>query len=379
MNTKEKKLEESSMEFMQQILSEAQEHSNDVGFKQLKEVVEGKASDQKEFSPTKKPTPKATPVTLYDDIVDDYGDNIENEEFVSDDFDTPHDIIPLPSKGLIYKSVKSKIPVSYLTASDEDYITSPNLYLDGKIIDLLLNKKILDKSINPLDLCKGDRDAIIVWLYASGYGPHFPISVKDPESGETFSTEANLSKLEFKPFNLIPDGMGYFTFILPKSKDEIKFRFLTHRDELVYSKLLEKMNPNFKKVAVKTSISSIKDIVESEKGLEVKRKVELNKAIESIESYLKTIESDETTLHLKNITFLLERSIVSINGNTDKAFIKSYISAMPVIDSLAIRKHINENTPGVDFNITIERPESLGGGSINTFLEFDSTIFLHVS
>ena len=376
MNTKEKALEKSSMEFMQEILAEAQQHNNDVGIKQLKEISEKELDEPKL---TKKIKTKEAPVNIYDEIVEEYGNNIENEEFISDDFDTPHDIIPLPSKGLIYKSVKGKIPVAYLTALDEDYITSPNLYLDGKIIDLLLNKKILDKSINPLDLAKGDRDAIIVWLYASGYGSKFPIIVKDPETGESFNAEADLSKLEFKPFNLVPDNMGYFSYTLPKTQDNIKFRFLTHRDELMYSKLLEKMNPNFKKLAVKSGLSNIKDIIESEKNMDVKKKVELNKAIESIELYLKTIDGDETTLHLKNISFLLERSIVSINGNTDKSFIKSYVSTMPVMDSLSLRKYIRENTPGIDFNITIERPESLGGGSINTFLEFDSTIFLHVS
>lgn len=378
---KNKELEKTTTEFMQSLLTEAEEHHNEASIKLLKEVVKNKTSDLAEITPKSKSTskPKMDPINSYDSIIEDYGEIIENEEFISDDFEVPHDIIPLPSKGLIYKSVKSKIPVAYLTASDEDYITSPNLYLDGKIIDLLLNKKILDKTINPLDLCKGDRDAIIVWLYASGYGASFPISVRDPETGERFNVDADLSNLDFKEFNLTPDVNGYFNFTLPKTKDEIKFRFLTHRDELVYTKLLEKMNPNFKKVAVKSNISSIKDIIESEKNLDSKRKLELNKAIESLDSYLKSIESDDTTLHLKNITFLLERSVMSINGNSDKAFIKSYISTMPVYDSLALRKYINENTPGVNFNITVERPESLGGGPVNTFLEFDSTIFLHVA
>jgi len=46
---------------------------------------------------------------------------------------------------------------------------------------------------------------------------------------------------------------------------------------------------------------------------------------------------------------------------------------------MALRKHINENTPGIDFKITVERPESLGGGSFETFLELDSTIFLNIT
>ena len=70
---------------------------------------------------------------------------------------------------------------------------------------------------------------------------------------------------------------------------------------------------------------------------------------------------------------------MSINGNSDKTYIKKYINQMPAMDSSSIRRYISENTPGVDFKIMVERPESLGGGSFETFLELDSTIFLNIS
>ena len=47
-----------------------------------------------------------------------------------------------------------------------------------------------------------------------------------------------------------------------------------------------------------------------------------------------------------------------------------------VRDSSALRKYIVDNEPGVDFNIEVERPESLGGGSVNMFLSIDQYIFL---
>ena len=49
---------------------------------------------------------------------------------------------------------------------------------------------------------------------------------------------------------------------------------------------------------------------------------------------------------------------------------------MNVRDSSALRKYISDNEPGVDFNIEIERPESLGGGSVRMFLSIDQFIFL---
>ena len=47
------------------------------------------------------------------------------------------------------------------------------------------------------------------------------------------------------------------------------------------------MNPNFKKVAVKSNISSIKDIIESEKNLDQKRKAELKPYKPNVKGYLK--------------------------------------------------------------------------------------------
>ena len=90
-----------------------------------------------------------------------------------------YDVLPLPSNGECYAHKKNRIPVSYLTASDENIIASPNMYRDDVIIDTILSRKVLDKDIDVRDLCKGDRDAIILWLRATGYGSDFPIIAKN--------------------------------------------------------------------------------------------------------------------------------------------------------------------------------------------------------
>ena len=51
---------------------------------------------------------------------------------------------------------------------------------------------------------------------------------------------------------------------------------------------------------------------------------------------------------------------------------------MNVQDAAAYRRYILANEPGVDFNIEVERPESLGGGSIKSFLRLDQFIFINV-
>jgi hypothetical protein len=69
---------------------------------------------------------------------------------------------------------------------------------------------------------------------------------------------------------------------------------------------------------------------------------------------------------------------MSVNGNTDREYIKNYIENMKANDAVYYRKYANENIPGVDLNITVPIPESMGGGSFDTFLSIGETIFINV-
>ena len=44
---------------------------------------------------------------------------------------------------------------------------------------------------------------------------------------------------------------------------------------------------------------------------------------------------------------------------------------------LEYRKYIIDNEPGIDYNIKVKRPDSLGGGYIDTFLQLDQFIFIY--
>ena len=52
---------------------------------------------------------------------------------------------------------------------------------------------------------------------------------------------------------------------------------------------------------------------------------------------------------------------------------------MSAKDSLMLRRYILDNEPGVNFEIEVERPMSLGGGSFKTFLEWDDNVFLNIA
>lgn len=295
------------------------------------------------------------------------------------DFNSSFDVIPLPSKGECYENNLKTISVSYLTANDENMIVSPNLYRDGMIMDYLLNAKIRNENVDPDDLLDGDRDAIILWLRATGYGTDYPITVTDMNTGVDFETTLDLTKIKHKPFNLIGDENGHFDFTMPFSKDKIKFRFLTHGD----IKRIEQID-NEEKVSVKQArlveiCNTLEDFIENDTEIGRDLKLKLYEAKRNIRKWADELNVDEEIGYTHKLTNRLELSIVSVNGNTNREYIAEYVLKLNPRDALALRRYINDNEPGLDFNVEVEKPESLGGGSMPVFLSLDEYIFLNIA
>ena len=294
-------------------------------------------------------------------------------------FSESFDVIPLPSKGECYEGNMSTIAVSYLTANDENMIVSPNLYRDGLILDYLLKAKIKNGNIDPDDLLEGDREAIILWLRATGYGTQYPITVTDTKTGVDFDTVVDLTQIKHKPFVLKGDGFGCFDFTLPISKDEVKFRFLTHGDIKQIESIDKDEQSNVKKERLLRIVEELNDFIENDDELSKEEKVKLYEAKRNISKWCDKINVDNDMGYTHTLTNRLELSIVSINGEEDREYISNYVQNMNVRDALALRKYINENEPGLDYTVTVERPESLGGGSMPVFLSLDEYVFLNIA
>ncbi len=287
-----------------------------------------------------------------------------------------YDVIPLPSKGECYPNKMSTIPVGYLTAYDENLIAAPNLYKDGQLFDYLLKEKIMT-NVNPASLLEGDRDAIILWLRATGYGNEFPITATDNETGENFESIVDLSKIKFKDFKLKGDENGWFDFKLPVSGDLIKFRFLTHQDILNLNSIDETENSILKKFRLKQLITTLNDLVEDDdSGKAMKKRI--FESIRTLEEWEESLDDSELAF-TNSITNRMELSVMAVNGVTDRNFIANYVRNMKVKDSSSLRRYINENEPGLDYNIEVEKPASLGGGSTEVFLSLDQYVFLNIT
>ena len=291
---------------------------------------------------------------------------------------TAFDLIPLPSKGMPYRHKTDRLQVSYLTANDENMFVSPNLYRDNLLIDYLLNEKILDAGIEPSELLDGDRDAIVLWLRATGYGNEFPITATDKATGVEFESIIDLSTIKFKDFNLVSDERGWFTYILPACGDEIKFKFLNHREVEELKNLDAVESPASVRKRLETISNDLRMFLDNDDTLNKAQKTKLYEACRDIEDWQENID-DDGVYFTNTLTNRLEAQVMAVNGNTNRSYMSEYVKKMNVRDSLAIRKYINENEPGLDFNIEVEKPQSLGGGSQTVFLPLDQFVFLNIA
>lgn len=246
----------------------------------------------------------------------------QNTQSEDTSLQVPYDLIPLPSEGVLYTGKQKSIEVEYLTAMDENILTSQNLLMNGKFVDVLLKRKIKNKDIDPKNLLIGDRNAILIWLRATGYGEKYPVTITT-EDGEDFESEVDLTTLKQKPLGATPDENGLFDFELPMSKKKVKFRLLTAKDE-----------------------------------------DELNKRIEA--------QKKRKSEYTDTVTHKLGLQIMGVDGRTDKQWIFNYVRVMPARDSLALRKYINEIEPGMDLSVSIEGP---GGEPLDTFLVIGPDFF----
>lgn len=289
-----------------------------------------------------------------------------------------YDVIPLPSDGQCYSHKIGRLAVAYLTASDENLIASPNMYRDGKVIDVILDRKILDKRVRPNELCKGDRDAVILWLRATGYGSRFPITATNPDTGKKYDIDFDLNQLKYLPFNLKGDKDGLFTYTT-ENGTEIKFKIMNYSEEEKLREGLNSDRDSLNKLKIITHIEAIKDYLKNIDISNETDKSDANDCISDLNDIInENIKNRDVNQYEEVITKQMIAYTMSVNGNTDRKYIENYINNMRAKDAYAYRSYVMNNIPGVDFNITINIPESDGGGSFTSFLGLDDTIFLNI-
>ena len=220
----------------------------------------------------------------------------------------PFDEITIPSRGIFYDNKKSTFLVKYITAKEENLLTSPTLIDSGKAIEMLMSSCLLDWEGEVENLLIGDRDAFMVYLRSTSYGDKVSFKYVCPNCKKESETSFNLSSLEMKEFHSedLPDENHQYTFKMPN------------------------MKLNGEEVIVKFRPKTLKDEKQIKKIVSEEFKVVGGQKIENV------------------IEATYRNQIISINGGTDQVFIRKVIKNMPIKDSYKLREYMERVEPGID-------------------------------
>lgn len=230
----------------------------------------------------------------------------------------PSEVVDLPSKGWFYSPdnplSSGRVDIKYMTAKEEDILTSQNLIKKGLVLDKLLEQLIVTPGVKLDDILVGDKNAIFISARVLAYGKDYKIKFKDPSNGEDVEDTIDLTKLSAKEYDFDSKSRGenIFEFELPHSGRLVHWKLLTHKDEQ----------------AIDAELKGIKKFTKNKN------------------------ETSEVTTRLKYV-------IQALDGDDDKAKIKAFVDKQLLArDSLAFREHIKNNTPDLDMTFNFESEDT---------------------
>lgn len=231
------------------------------------------------------------------------------------DFAMPTELVDLPSEGKFYPPNhplrdKKELEIKYMTAKEEDILTSKSLLKKGLAIDKMLESLIVDKKVKLEDLILGDKNALILAARKSGYGPRYETQVECPKCEKKNKFGFDLDKVANKKIEEVvgatETGNGTFLILLPRTKVQVEVKPMTGREE-----------------------KSLADIQEQRKKLGAS-------------------EGASTTQ--------MKLFIVAIVKNDEKhitrSVIDAFVDAMPASDAKFLRDSYKKLIPDVDMNQT---------------------------
>ena len=231
-------------------------------------------------------------------------------------FSTPTEFVDLPSRGKYYPEGhplrdKEQVEIRYMTAKDEDILSSKTLLKNGMAIERFVKNILVDPAINTDTLLVGDKNAVLVASRITGYGEIYEAKTMCPSCTATSKQEYDLETLDvyygddWGDYEVRPNGNN-FVITVPQTKVAVEVQLLNSRDEQYLAKLTES-----------------------------KRKKKLPESA---------------------LTDQLKLIIVSVNGYNDGKSINTFVDGMPAKDSAYLRRAYEKLVPNVDLSVPFSCP-----------------------
>jgi len=158
-------------------------------------------------------------------------------------FPTPTEFVELPSKGRFYPENhplhnQEVVEIRYMTAKDEDTLTSQSLIKKGLVFDRLLQNILVDKTINPSELLVGDKSAILIASRITGYGSDYDVNIACPSCGINSTNLFDLEEIlkinhgeDYDTNEAKLTQNGTYVVMLPLTKIAVEVKLIRGEDE----------------------------------------------------------------------------------------------------------------------------------------------------
>jgi hypothetical protein len=224
-------------------------------------------------------------------------------------FSTPTEFVTLPSRGKYYSEdhplyEQESVEIRYMTAKDEDILSSTSLIKKGLVLDRFIENVLTDRRIKARDLLVGDKNAILIASRITGFGSEYATKVTCPNCSTINSFSFELSEImEKEQADLEELGVqiterNTFLVELPATGIVAEVKLLTGHDESAFIEITKR---------------------QGKRG----------------------IPEAPLTTHLKSI-------VVSLAGVEDRSQISIFIDGMPATDSRYLRGIYAKIIPNVD-------------------------------
>ena len=228
----------------------------------------------------------------------------------------PTEFVELPSRGLFYPPghplhQQETIEIRFMTAKEEDIITSRSLLKAGVALDRMLQNIIINKAIDVNSLLVGDKNALLVAARRTGYGPEYETNVTCPSCETQTEYAFDISNPPLNGFLETAQDLGIevtengiITITLPMTNVVVGCRLLNGADETKLQKETERKE---------------------------KRKLGSSTTTDAFRAF-----------------------IVSVNGDDSPFTVESFIQAMPARDARHLRTIYNEVVPNINLTQNFE-------------------------
>ncbi len=261
-------------------------------------------------------TTSANPAPAHDDPTAQVAAANQGAAPAQFNWSVPTEFVALPSKGEYYPdghTLKGRqtLEIRYMTAKEEDILTSRALLKEGIALDRMLSNLLVDKEINVDELLLGDKNALLVAARKTGYGPEYETKVVCPVCASNNEHSFDISDppiidtaARLSEWSAQMTGPQTFKILLPMTSVEVECRFLTSADERAMVKENER---------------------------KAKKKIEVGMTTTALRSF-----------------------IISVNGDSSPFSIEGFIQAMPAKDARILRNAYTEIVPNINLKQSFE-------------------------